>query len=266
MPSLQQYVDQATSLMGKRSFAQARDMLAPLAADDSVAAGILLPILLKLASCHDELGEYEQALQVLARALAIDGESTPAWNMVGIVCGRLERHEEALEAFVRAHESDPGNAALLVNLGSVAMKLGDLDAAKSWLDTAIEMDATLPAAHANLALVMLLFGRIEDAEECLRLAVFYGFTGADAIQDRIERMRLVREEVAGRMDLVAPGSPEVNDIMLDDARNLLALLEQNRDQLAASRRTADGLEDVEAQLTALDTQIAALKQRISSTQ
>jgi len=169
-----------------------------------------------IADSWHAVGNYDLALDALRRALAIDPQNAVLWNDVGLICRRLDRNGQAREAFERALACDPGNAAVLVNMGACALRTGDIGAAKESLDLALAVAPGNPQAHANLALTLALFGRIEEAEEELRLAVFYGFEGAGPIQDRIDRLKAVREQILARAgDTEAPNPAAEGGITKD---------------------------------------------------
>jgi tetratricopeptide (TPR) repeat protein len=158
-----------------------------------------LPLLIRLGNASDELGRNEAALEAFRQALEIDPSSAAAWNNVGVICARIGRLEEAQQALEEARSHEPENADILVTLGSLALKRGDPGTALEALGAALDLESGHPLAHANRALTYAVFGRIEEAEESLRLAALYGFSGGQPIQDRIDRMKEVREATIREM-------------------------------------------------------------------
>lgn len=53
-------------------------------------------------------GNPTGALAEIAKALAEDEGYAPAWYLRGLAHGQLDQHAEALDAFVRATEINPG--------------------------------------------------------------------------------------------------------------------------------------------------------------
>jgi tetratricopeptide (TPR) repeat protein len=188
------------------------------AGDDAARADILFHI----ANTHDALGHTLEALEALRDLLALDGDHARAWNNLGVLCSRMGRLEESRAAFEQAYRLDNTNAAALTSLGSVALKQSDVGAAHEYLRLALAIDPAQPQAHANMALVLAVFGRIEEAEESLRLAVLYGFEQAEAVEARIEKMKAHRDRVLA--DLAAravadaqPGTVPPDEVVDEDS-------------------------------------------------
>ena len=173
-------------------------------------------LLVKCAIAQDVLGHHTEALETLRQTLELHPESTAGWNTLGIVCQHIGKLDEARAAFERAYALNPAQADPLVNLGAVCLRQGDPGNALQYLQLALEMLPGHPAVHANLALTYAVFGRLEDAEDALRLAVLYGFDQAEAIEERLAGLKAVREKIlsgAGRDDETGqippdPGSPD----------------------------------------------------------
>lgn len=252
-----------TENMAERALREAQEAYRTSSYDRTVAlakealeangdAASRLRLLLLLAAAYDELGGYESALAALKDALDLDPDSVGAWNNLGIICRKIGKPEEAVAAFEQAYARDPGNAGILINLGSLALKRSDPAEAKRLLERALEIDSTHPAAHANLALTLAIFGRLEEAEESLRLAVLHGFDGGEAIQTRIDKLKAVRGRIL--QDNRAPdpdassdgsiGAGEEDSGQQVEIAELLALLERELHRLAArrarERRTGEG--------------------------
>src|SRR5262245_50642790 len=78
-----------------------------------------------------------------------------------IEAGRLDEAEAMLKARLDGH---PNDAVALTNLGLVAMRRADFEAAWIHLQKALSLDARNSPAHSNLAAVLVQLANFEDAE------------------------------------------------------------------------------------------------------
>jgi Flp pilus assembly protein TadD len=169
----------------------------------------------KCAMAQDELGWHTEALATLKEALELNPASTAGWNNLGIVCQHIGKLEEARTAFERAYKLNPAQADPLVNLGAVCLRQGDPGNALQYLQLASELLPGHPAVHANLALTYAVFGRLEEAEDSLRLAVLYGFDQATGIEEKITALKKVRDKIISDAQApetgpgASPGSPDI---------------------------------------------------------
>ena len=160
-------------------------------------------LLLKCALAQDERGLHAEALETLKKVLEQNVDSAAAWNNLGIICQHIGKLDEAREAFERAYKLNPEQADPLVNLGSVCLRQSDPGNALQYLQLAVELLPGHPAVHANLALTYAVFGRLEEAEDALRLAILYGFDQAPAIEEKIAAMKKVREDIIAQAEVRA---------------------------------------------------------------
>lgn len=179
------------------------------AADDATRERLLM----KCAMAQDALGRFTEALETLKELLAQNPDSAAGWNNLGLVCRHIDRPEEARAAFERAYKLNPNQADPLVNLGAVCLAQGDPGNALQYLQLAVELLPGHPAVHANLALTYAVFGRLEEAEDSLRLAVLYGFEQAEGIEDKIAALKKVRAQIlaAAAKDAEAPGEDDTSE-------------------------------------------------------
>ena len=68
----------------------------------------------------------------------------------GMALAALGRRADALAAFARARETDPSNAMVLVNIGTVHLMDGDVERARRAFDEALGIDPGLARAHNRL--------------------------------------------------------------------------------------------------------------------
>lgn len=158
-----------------------------------------------LAIALRQLGQTEQALQMLERAIARQPavpmafhelgvllfsqrrlaeaqavleralEIAPAMPELSVVLGgvfldRLDRPNAKL-AFARALACAPGHAGALYGLGTLLMDDGDFAAAADRFKQALARDPAYSQARVNLGTCLLELGRWDEAIECLRAVV-----------------------------------------------------------------------------------------------
>lgn len=226
-------------------------------------------VLLLLANTYDELSRYSDALLCLKEALSLQESYADAWNNLGIICQKLGKLDEAYAAFERAYRLLPQNAGILVNIGSIALKRGDLGSAKQFLELAIELDPSQTLAFANLSLTFALFGRIEDAEENLRLAVMHGFERYEPIQQRIDKLKDVRSQILNR-HATPDGDNQEESQDRTAALELLEALESELYTLCEKYYTAvherqepENMPDFTTRIQELRKQVRALRKSLS---
>lgn len=76
-------------------------------------------------------GEEERALGLLEQALAANPTFSDAYEAVGVILGRSERFEEAINIFQRLEEVAPDEPIVNTNLSLYYMKLGDKPTAEA---------------------------------------------------------------------------------------------------------------------------------------
>jgi Flp pilus assembly protein TadD len=115
-----------------------------------------------------DVGQLKQALEVLERAHTPD---QPNWRILsaqGAVLDQMGRHEDAQRYYASALKIVPNEPSVLSNLG-LSYALGrDLPNAETTLRRAVANKSTDPRVRQNLALVVGLQGRFEEAEAIAR--------------------------------------------------------------------------------------------------
>ncbi|GAB6907970.1 YcaO-like protein [Desulfosarcina cetonica] len=100
--------------------------------------------------CHKELGQYDAALQVLAKGAAIDPERTDIHNLMGFCHYMLKNHAEAIACFEKVIQLDPSSAIDYANIASNYRELGRMDDAVNYYRLALELDPGIDFARDNL--------------------------------------------------------------------------------------------------------------------
>lgn len=149
------------------------------------------------------------------------------WFLEGL---RLEsqREGEAATCYRRALDADPGLAAAHTNLGSLAYRGGDIEAARVSFEAALACDPDQPEARYNLASLLYEAGEVEVAAAELRRVVQSAPGFADAhynLATALERLgskRQAREHLERYLALAAD-SPDAA-AWIEEARARLTRL------------------------------------------
>ncbi len=103
---------------------------------------------LNLADGPDCLEQAKQALTWYAKAMQLNRFDAYAPIGCGMCLDRLGKTKEAAPYFAVAHRNDPHNCYIALEEGRHCIELGDLAAAKPWMDDAIRVAGT-PVAYAE---------------------------------------------------------------------------------------------------------------------
>lgn len=120
-----------------------------------------------IASAQIELHQLNDALDAAESGLANSGEHARLQLLKGEALHRLERNEEAVEAYRAAFDLDPEPPEIVssdcVTCARAMIDLGDLDGAEATLRSGIAQFGHDFGLHFNLALVKQRQGQFEDA-------------------------------------------------------------------------------------------------------
>jgi len=100
-------------------------------------------------------GDPAAASAHFARALSADPDHVQAHYHVGGIAFQAGRYREALEHFERASEIDPDSAQYHLDAALAHWKLGGIDAARKYCETALVLAPGLDPAHRLLAALSL---------------------------------------------------------------------------------------------------------------
>ncbi|MGB7258869.1 MAG: tetratricopeptide repeat protein [Pseudolabrys sp.] len=112
-----------------------------------------------------DIGSYNQALEVLARAHTPDQPDWRILNAQGAVLDQMGRHQEAQRYYSSALKIIPNEPSVLSNLGLSYALSKDLKSAEITLRRAVAQPNVKPKVRQNLALVVGLQGRFAEAEK-----------------------------------------------------------------------------------------------------
>jgi ribosomal protein S12 methylthiotransferase accessory factor len=104
-----------------------------------------------IASCMKEIGQFPEALDALNMAERYNNELKEIYNLRGFCYYQLKRHQDAIAAFERAIEIDPGSAIDYANIGSNLRELGLKQEAIRLYRMALELDPDIDFARTNIA-------------------------------------------------------------------------------------------------------------------
>lgn len=111
-----------------------------------------------------DTGAYKQALDVLNRAHTPEQPDWRILSVQGAVLDQLGRHDEAQRYYATALRIAPNEPSVLSNLGLSYALSKDLVRAESTLRRASTQSRVDPRVRQNLALVVGLQGRFQEAE------------------------------------------------------------------------------------------------------
>jgi Flp pilus assembly protein TadD len=111
-----------------------------------------------------DLGQYDQALDVLSKAHTPDQPDWRILNAEGAVLDQMGKHVEARRYYETALRIAPEEPSILSNLGLSYALSKDLANAESTLKRAAGLPNSEPRVRQNLALVLGLQGKYQEAE------------------------------------------------------------------------------------------------------
>ena len=109
-------------------------------------------------------GRFEQSLQVLDNVIRPEA---PDWNALlvkGATLDQLGRNNEARQIYKQALVHAPGEASIEANLGLSYAMTNELGAAEQHLRRAVQMQGATSQIRQNLALIVGLQGRFDEAQ------------------------------------------------------------------------------------------------------
>jgi Flp pilus assembly protein TadD len=127
-----------------------------------------MPLLGAYGRALADVGRYQQALETLERAHTPDNPDWHILNVQGAVLDQLGRHTEAQRHYSSALKIVPDEPTVLSNLGLSYLLTKDLKNAEATLQRAVAQPNASPKVRQNLALVVGLRGRFEEAEKIAR--------------------------------------------------------------------------------------------------
>lgn len=162
----------ALSDFNKRKYVAALKKLDALRTDAPRSAD-RFAVLTFTALCHSRQGRWEDAIREYTSALQIREHSTVASNL-GNCYLSLGRHNEALDAFLRAVRADDSNANAYNNIAQLYIQLGEYEDAMVYAEAALERNGNMPQALNAMAICCAMFDDDEGSEQYIRRAAACG--------------------------------------------------------------------------------------------
>jgi Flp pilus assembly protein TadD len=110
-------------------------------------------------------GQFDPALDAIRRAQTPEYPDWKLFSAEGAILDQLGKAQEARAAYRKALDIKPNDPSVLSNLGMSYVLEGDLKTAETYLRSAAGQPGADSRVRQNLALVVGLQGRFEEAEK-----------------------------------------------------------------------------------------------------
>ena len=105
-----------------------------------------------------------EAMEPLDSALRTSPGYARLWSLKGAALDQAEQYDLARKHYARALEITPHDPNIMANVGLSFALQGDANSAESWLRRAASVPGANSSVHQNLALVLQLQGKTQEAE------------------------------------------------------------------------------------------------------
>jgi len=136
-------------------------------------------------NAHDQVQQYEDALDAYSNVLRLDPSLADVYNRKGFVLLKLRRSEEAFDAFSKARATfefrihrQPGDAEAYAGKGLALHGLNRQREALAAFEYALELDHRNAEAHNGIGLILAATGRNKEALDAFERAILYAPTHA----------------------------------------------------------------------------------------
>jgi len=120
--------------------------------DDTQTTPILPSNLVQSAVKEQEIGGYEQAIEILQKALKADPKFVPAFYRMGLVFEEWDKYGEAADSYKKGLEIEPSNVDLRLGLASAYAKLKKNELAIEEYKKAVELKPNDTGIYFKIAL------------------------------------------------------------------------------------------------------------------
>jgi tetratricopeptide (TPR) repeat protein len=146
-------------------------------------------LLFTRAAALERLDQVDESAALFRTLVEAEPNDANAANYLGYMWADRQMHlDEALELIARAVALDPENYAYLDSLGWVHFRLGDLDEAEHWLRRAVDLGGGLGdgTIYCHLGEVLLSGGEREEGRRYLLLGLDMGCDDPDHVRSLLE--------------------------------------------------------------------------------
>ena len=150
------------------------------------------------------MNQDDEALASLEVALQIDPLNSNTWYNKGMILEKMERHNDALEAYGRAIDLNEDLERAWLRQGYVLMMAESYNESLASLERAIELNSENAEAWNDKGLVLMKLGRNGEAMDCFGKAV------------QLDPANKFYQENLDDMDPLAMGDLSMGDLAEDD--------------------------------------------------
>jgi tetratricopeptide (TPR) repeat protein len=121
--------------------------------------------------CHQQLGEFEEAIEAYNEALSLKSDYADAYNNIGIILAAQGKLSDGIHAYKKAIENNPDFAAAYNNMGQAMVAQGKQSEAIEAYNRSISLKPDYAEAFYNLGIVLVTMGRLDDAIYAYKKAI-----------------------------------------------------------------------------------------------
>ncbi|MBI1891038.1 MAG: tetratricopeptide repeat protein [Burkholderiales bacterium] len=157
-------------------------------------------------------GRLDEAIERYRQAVALKPDVADFYSQLGMACAQTNRLDDAIQHFREAVRLQPELAACHNNLGTALKDRGDLDQAAAAFEIAVRLKPDYALAHNNLGNVLHAQGKRDAAAQCFRnaLAIDPNFIDArNNLGDVLEAQGRLDDAAACYLAVLAAGTPDM---------------------------------------------------------
>lgn len=131
-----------------------------------------------------QVGNYQQAMDVISRAMVNNPESSALHRVRAILHHKTGQPSSAMTDYTQAVRLDPENAHLQDEVGFYLFSVGEVSAAEKYIQEAVQLDPKFAQAWNHLGLVQIARGELSKARTSLSEALKLNPKFVDAFINR----------------------------------------------------------------------------------